>query len=762
MKRPVRIVLLAAVAVVLLVAGTGAVLVARFDPNAYKPQIIEAVKHATGRELTLNGKISLKASLWPTIQVADVGFANPPGFSRPRMATLQGLELQLALLPLLSSRFEIDRLVLLQPDILLESDAGGHSNWQLAPEVSPSAPAGTQAPVRSGGTTTAVSVGSIQIKDGSLAYRDDATGKVTTLGLPTFAAVAASPDSPLRIEADASYNGTRFGLVGDTGSLSRLQDPAATTPWPVKLVLTAVGARLAADGSLSQPLQGKGYALAVSGSVPEVAALAPLLPGVPLPPLREVSFAGRIADVGGKMPAVSALALHAGASDLGARLPGLTLDKLDIAAVAADQPVKVDAVGNLAGQGWNLAATIGPLGLLVQGSAPGPFGVDIGMHVVGATIAAKGSIADARAMTGANILLVAQIPDLLALSPLARRPLPPVKQVAFQGTVTDVPGGLRGGAILHSFTLTSAAGDLSGDVALAVAARPDLVAVVKSNRVDLDALLGALGQGAAAALPTGPAAAEASRPGGQPPPEPRRNERLFSEQPFPVASLRSADADLKLTVADLRSGGADYRALATHVVLKGGKLTVDPYAADLPEGHMAGSLTVDASQGAPPVHIKLHAPGLALQSILAALQEPSFARGNMELYADLRGAGASPHAVAASLDGSVGIAVAGGTIDNRLLGSVLGKVLDSLNALDLVGKGGNSDLRCFGVRMEAQHGVGSIKTLALSSSLLTMTGGGAVNLSDETLALQLRPHARIGATAWSSRSISRGRSAVRR
>ena len=85
--------------------------------------------------------------------------------------------------------------------------------------------------------------------------------------------------------------------------------------------------------------------------------------------------------------------------------------------------------------------------------------------------------------------------------------------------------------------------------------------------------------------------------------------------------------------------------------------------------------------------VVLHAPGLALKTILAAVHEPSFATGNLEVYADLHGAGDSPHAIAASLDGSLGLAMAGGTIDNRLLGSLLGKVMDSLNALDLVGKG---------------------------------------------------------------------------
>jgi uncharacterized protein involved in outer membrane biogenesis len=219
---------------------------------------------------------------------------------------------------------------------------------------------------------------------------------------------------------------------------------------------------------------------------------------------------------------------------------------------------------------------------------------------------------------------------------------------------------------------------------------------------------------------------------------------LFSEQPIPLDGLRTADADVKLDIASLRSGGADYKSIGGHVSLKDGRLSIDPFAADLPGGHLAGNLSADATQAAPPVHLTLHAPGLALKSVLMAAHEPALASGNLEVYADLRGAGVSPHAIASSLDGSLGLAMAGGTIDNRLLGSLLGKVMDSLNAMNLVGKGGTSEVKCLGIRMDAQHGTGVFKALALSSSLLTMSGGGAVNLGEETLALQLRPQARIG------------------
>ena len=746
LPRPLRITLIAVAAVIVLAAGAGAIFIGQFDPNSLKPRIIEAVKRATGRDLTLNGKIGLKLALTPTIQVDDVAFANPPGFSRPQMATLQSMELRLALLPLLSRQIEIDRLILIHPDILLETPASGQPNWQMNPEVSPAAPAGSQTPAGTepAKTKAAVSVNTIRIQDGTLAYRDDTTGKVTTLGLPALQATAASPDSPLHLDAGAVYNGTAFNVVADTGSLTRLQDPAATTPFPVKLTLAVGAAHLAAEGSMTQPLQGKGYNLAVNGTVPDATALTPLLQGFVPPPLHDVTFAAKVADTGGKLPEFSSLTLHVGASDLSAQMPGVTLNRLDVDAPKVDQPIKLAAAGKMGDAPLTVAGTFGPPELLMPGAKPAPFPVDLTVQAAGATATAKGAIADAHAMTGANIALAAQIPDLSKLSPLARRPLPAVKTIALQTTLTDASGGFRNGAVVHGLSLTSADGDLSGDASVGLAPRPSLTGVLRSNRIDVDALQAAIDQTPAAAPPpTAPQAAPA--PGAQPPaPAPKRRDgHLISDQPIPFDLLRSGDADVKLDIADLRSGGADYKAIATHAVATNGKLTVNPFVADLPGGHLSGSIAADASQAVPSVHVVLHAPGLALKTLLTAAHQPSYASGNIEAYADLSGSGDSPHAIAGSLDGSFGLAMAGGTIDNRLLGSLLGKVMDSLNALNLVGKGGTSELKCFALRMDARSGTGAINPLALSSSLLTMTGAGTVNLGAETVAMALRPQARV-------------------
>ncbi len=745
-RRAWRYGLLGVAGVVVLAVAAAAVLVARFDPNSLKPRIEAAVQRATGRDLGLYGPIRVRWSLRPTVELRDVTFANPPGFSRPQMATADSLEVRFALLPLLRHRVEIGRLVLVHPDILLETDAQGHANWQFTPAPgsapSPNENAGGGSKIR-----TEISVHNVQIEGGTLAWRDDRTGKTQAVALKQLTAQSASLDAPLTFGAEAAYHDVPVKLDGQLGPLARLQQPDADTPWPVKLTLAAAGGKVSVDGALTHPLQGRGYTLTLNGTIPDLAALAPLLPNTRLPPLHDVRLVTQISDAGGPVPHVEAATLHLGAADLGAYVGGLRIVTVDIDAPQHEQPVKITAQVTMADTPVTIAATVGSPGALLGGQPAAPVPVDVAVQAANASLTVKGTMAHPETLSGADLALTATIPDLRALSPLAHRTLPAVTQIAFQGHLADTAGGFRHGATLHDLKLTTADGDLSGDIGLGAGPPSALTGKLHADRIDADALLAAIAKPATnpAATPTG-APAGTPPPAAQPRPSPASSGRLFPDTPIPFGRLREANADLAMSIGDLKSGGSDYRSIDLHVVLQDGKLRVAPFSANLPEGRLDGSLSVDATQPAPPVALTLHAPGLEVAPLLAAADLPGYASGRVEVYADLHGAGASPHAIVAGLDGSLGLAMQNGTIDTRLLESLFGPVLERAKLPGLLLRGGTSDVRCFALRADMQHGIAELRTLDLNSSKLTVDGTGSVNLGDDTLALQLRPQGRLGGT----------------
>jgi AsmA protein len=118
------------------------------------------------------------------------------------------------------------------------------------------------------------------------------------------------------------------------------------------------------------------------------------MPAVRLPPLHDVTFSAKIADQGQPLPAISSLTLHAGAADLNTMYPGLNLTSLDVTAAAADQPGKASATVRVGDTPISLDATFGaPALLMPQTKAAGTFPLDVTVHAAGATVSAKGQIA---------------------------------------------------------------------------------------------------------------------------------------------------------------------------------------------------------------------------------------------------------------------------------------------------------------------------------------------------------------------------------
>lgn len=744
-KSRLRTALIVLGAVVVVAVGGVATMIATFDPNTLKPRIRDAVREATGRELALNGAIGLKPSLWPTVEVHDVALSNPPGFSRPNMATLHSLELRLGLIPLLSRRIEIERLVLVGPDIVLETNAKGEPNWEMTPAAKP-AQAGANPSTGTQKPELFAHIAAAEIKDGMLVWRDGASGRTITVNLPKLSVRSDTGESPMTIAADLRVNNAPLSIKAETGSLARLLREADRTPMPVKLAVTAGTATFSAEGTITDPTKGKGYAMAVSASIPDSAALTALLPpGIvdakAIPAGRDIALSARVTDEAGPLPSITGLTLRTGAVSLPIETGGLRIEKLDISAPAVDQPITLSVAARLDAMPLTIAGTLGHPGFDKPGAAALP--IDLRVTAGGTILTAKGSVARPSDLAGVAIDLTARIPDLAELSPLARRPLPPLKTIAFQGRLVDGDGGLLKGAMLKDMRLTLPQGDLAGELGVGMATPVSLTADLRSEKIDADALLALLEQTEAppAAPSTGQPAAPQVRPA--------RSDRLIPDDPIPFGLLRQVDADLRVKVGTLRFDKADYRAIDAHLVIDGGKLRLDPFSAQAPEGRMTATLTADATQAEPRVHLTAHSPGITLRTLLAAMGVRQAAAGQVEMRLDLTGSGHNPRAIAASLSGMVGVAMAGGTIDTKILGGSVGKVSKDLALLDLLGRsGGTADIRCIAVRFDARDGVARARTMLLSSSLLTADGGGSINLRDETMDLLLRPQGRMGGTGF--------------
>ncbi|HCS26775.1 MAG TPA: hypothetical protein DIW43_04950 [Spongiibacteraceae bacterium] len=223
-------------------------------------------------------------------------------------------------------------------------------------------------------------------------------------------------------------------------------------------------------------------------------------------------------------------------------------------------------------------------------------------------------------------------------------------------------------------------------------------------------------------------------------------EKLFSEEPIDTEFLRSFDADLSLDIKKLVTDVNVIDQLSLIAQLKDGRLTTRESRLKIPDNDLSLSLSGDFRKDTSKAQIELklktkNAGNLGLE------QAAKIKGGNGNVTIKLKGEGISPHAIAASLDGSIDAKLQDMTMENKqldLVGSdILSEVIGKLNPF------AKSDpvthLECVSVHFDADKGVlDSDKALHVETRKMKIIGNGQVDLGKEQLSLNFTPIARKG------------------
>ncbi len=720
--------------------------IATFDPNAYAPQIEAAVQKATGRTLTLGRPITMALSLTPSIGVDNVTLSNPPGFADANLLSLTHLDAKIALLPLLTHKVDIIKLVLVNPTINLQTNASGQSDWDFSspPNASADASTGTPAPAQpTASNPYKIILETVDIQNAGIAVKD-ATGKPTAImALTDLTAKADSASAPLNITAAATYNNIPVTLTGTTGPIERFSGIGAG-PWPVNLTLNAENATASIQGNVAHPRSAAGYNFAVNATIPALEAFQPAMPaGVSLPPIHNFVLAATVKDQNSTMPFIGNLSLKTGASDLSSFRPGLSLTNLDLEMASLNTKPSLNATGSINNIPLSFTGTTGSVAQLLNPAwfpdtaqpTPGNFTVNLQAAAGDAKFTASGAIATPANLAGVAVNLTAAIPDLAALSPLAGTALPSWKNIQTQATLIDPGGtGLAQSAGLDSFTLTMDNAALGGDASITFGPHPDIELALKGQQIDLDALLAALPS--PAATPASPAA---------PAPPAAQSAPLIPTAKLPLDLLKNNDANIQLAADSVVFNKATYSAIQGAAVLQNGVLTINPLTGILPGGTVTATATLDAAKDPATAQWSLNAPALALGPFLKSLNLPNTAEGTVQVQLKASGAGDSLHDILASVNGELGLASVNFIVDGKVLDAVFGAALSAVHLPESVlGAQGPVPARCFGLRVDATNGTGTIRALTLDSSRLQIQGGGHLNFADETLGIILRPQIEVG------------------
>ncbi|NCF69895.1 MAG: AsmA family protein [Chloroflexi bacterium] len=302
------------IAAVLLIAIIVAayLILSTYDYNKFKPRIAKVVEDATGRKLTLAGDIDLEVGLSPTLVVEDVSFQNATWGSRPELAKLKRLEIQIALLPLILKRIAVKKIILVSPDILIETDSSGKSNLDFETEEGGE----SQEPKdKKNARFPRVALLQALLENSRITFKDGTSARTYVLTGQTLRSTSKDYDSPLRVEFKGAYNDIPLEFEGTLGPIHALAD--SKQAWPLDLTIKTAGTTVSVDGSVRDVMNLKDVNLALhleGRSIPEIARLAPMSD---VPDVGPFKIGLGLSDAAPETYKISNLKVAFGDSDLG-------------------------------------------------------------------------------------------------------------------------------------------------------------------------------------------------------------------------------------------------------------------------------------------------------------------------------------------------------------------------------------------------------------------------------------------------------------
>ncbi len=403
---------------------------------------------------------------------------------------------------------------------------------------------------------------------------------------------------------------------------------------------------------------------------------------------------------------------------------------------SADDPkaFRVEGRGTINDQPFEMHLAGGPL-VHLDPEHPYPFSLEIAAGEI--HVASDGRVLKPFDLAGLDFEVTLSgndLGELFYLTQLALPNTPPFRlhaHIARQGmkvAVTDIAGKLG-------------RSDLSGKLAVdATRKRPSLTGDVVSEQLRLSDLAASLG-----AKSKGPESLDAKTSGNpspsqpkqkKPPPDP--NARLFPTAHLQVDRVRAMDADVHFRAKSIEAGSVPLKQVALHVKLEEGVLSLDPFAVDLPQGHLRGNARIDARTKTPKVRIDARLKDIQLDQLKGKAPDSKPALGGvMQARAVIEGTGDSVHAVMSDANGTVTTILPHGEV-RAAFAELTG--INVARGVGLLLKGDNdrAEIRCGVAQFDVHDGVMLARMVDFDTQDVRITGRGQVRLGPEELDLSIK------------------------
>ncbi|CAN7309407.1 AsmA family protein [Paraburkholderia sp. DD10] len=705
---------LLAIIVILIVALT--VFLLTFDWNHARPYVNDKVTQAIGRPFVINGdlKVGWRHPVgetgwrgwvpWPRFSATNITVANPDWAKQPHFATLDEIDFQVKVLPLLTRDIVIPAINLVNPSVDLERLLDGRNNWTF--KLKPREPSEWK-----------LDLHDIAFEKGNIALSDqqkkiDVQTVVDTLGqpIPLGEAIRQQEAASRRASAEAVGKSGANKLSAQANAQAASEASAAAAAAASGAASTDIKASgaTAATGASGALIAGgsKGASQAASASV-GVGASASAETSAAAAASVPASSASEAGDAGGAKPQMPSYAI-------GWTVKG-TYNKTPVAG----------------------SGKVG--GVLALQDANRPFPVQADVKAGDLHIGLVGTVTDPAHLAAVDLRLWLQGNSMSRLYSLTGVTLPDTPPYATEGRL--IGQFKQSGNVFkyENFTGRVGGSDLNGSlIYTAREPRPLLQGEVVSHLLQFSDLAPVIGADSNAS--------KARRGDAKMQPA---NKALPVEE-FHTDRWKAIDADVKFSGRRIiKNVDLPITDLYTHIVMTNGVLSLEPLKFGVAGGSLASDIHLDGSAMPLKGRVSTSARHLKLKQLLPNFKTMQNALGEINGDAALTATGNSPAALAATSNGEVKALVTDGTV-SRLLMEAAG-----LNVANVVYEKlfGNRDVKinCAAADFVATNGVLDSRVFALDTGDAVIDIDGKVNLRDESMDLGVHPHTK-GFRVFSLRS----------
>lgn len=656
--------------VLVLFVAAAAIFAATFDANRYKSDAIRIVKEKTGRILGIEGDIGL--SFFPRLSLV-LGKTTLSEAGRDAVfARVEKVQLSLDVLPLLAGKVKLDRVILsgLTADVVRYRD--GRSNIDDL-KGGKSAEDGKATQSASAGPL-GLDVEGVDIRDASLAYRDERENKQVRLAIERLSTGRIASGVPGKLELRARFESGAPKAAGSVDLRSGYRIDFGTG----SLALSAIDLKVAGDfpgaAGLAVSLKGDIDAdpaksiFAVNGLVLAVTTRDGIEAGITAPKLRVAAGGASGEAVSGSVKVVR---------------PGVSVDaKLALAALTAKGDLLGFPSAVLEFSGKQADTTF-------NGRMATPVALDLGKSTIELSKIAGELAASGPKLPGGNLKA--------SLSGSAATEW--VKQTARADVTVRVDGSTVGAKLAVSRFSPPAV-------------RFDLVA----DTLDVDRLVPPSG--------TAPVASNESKPAGK-----------AGDAPVDLAALKGLDLVGSVRVGQLVARKVKIENLNLGLRVAGGRADASPLSADLYGGKLAGQLSADANSHQMSARAQLTAVNIGPLLRDAAGKDFLDGRGNVSL--DVRSTGTTVSALKKALGGTASLQLKDGAIKGINLAETFRKAKSMVGAGKPQDQAANraekTDFSELSASFVIRDGVAHNEDLSARSPFLRLAGTGDINIGTDSM-----------------------------